>query len=62
MTAWVPMPCPVEGCGYIAQFQLDKSEDADPLQRSDILYGLSAEHPDHPGGLESIMTTDPVDD
>lgn len=53
------MPCPVEGCGYIAQFQLDKTPSADPFERHDIIYGLSAEHPNHPGGVESVVTTDP---
>lgn len=58
MATWVPMPCPVEGCGYIAQFQLKKTKEAEPYERADIIYGLSDEHPDHPGQPGSIVTTD----
>jgi hypothetical protein len=58
MSTWVPMPCPVEGCGYIAQFQLEKTKEAEPYERTNILNALSHEHPDHPDGLGSIVSTD----
>ena len=72
MSTWVPMPCPVEGCGYIAQFQLEKTQPSDVPdpndERARILHALSEEHQRkggvHPGGVDAVTTTEPapVDD
>jgi len=71
MSTWVPMPCPIEGCGYIAQFQLEKTQPDDIPnpndERARILQGLSREHQEtggvHPGGMDAVVSTDaPVDD
>jgi hypothetical protein len=70
MATWVPMPCPVEGCSYIAQFQLKKTKPpndktADPYdERTYILQALSDEHQanvergeaPHPGGVDALVT------
>jgi hypothetical protein len=59
MATWVPMPCPVEGCGYMAQFQLEKTKETEPYERTQVLQALSEEHPDHPDSPDSITTTGP---
>jgi hypothetical protein len=61
VTTWVPACCPVEKCGYVARFQMDKTVD----WRGELISvreRLSQEHPDHPGDVEDIVTTEPAAD